>query len=624
MTGLFGDYSNININKNKINNNNNTNNTNTVTPNQNIINNTMIANNLQLYMNLINMQNALNQQNMILNSNNQNIQNIQNTNNINQNQNINTKPVLTNKNVTVKKSNNVITNTERNELGQVYKIGDFYSDTNLIREKLGIMNTETIKDISRATLNVPDKIYLGVLVLTDFRLIYKMENEKYLNNNYSEDYFKIPLFLISKVEKVQDKKMSFNAIPIEITLKDTRIIKFHLYDLQRFYYNLCDATSPLDYKQFFDFAKKYNRIKFQNKNITNGWKIYDPIIEFSRQGVTEDNDLGLRYCYINKNFEICETYPEFLIEPKEISDEDIKQIARYRSKGRIPIFSYYYSGNVNTGLKVTPSIWRSAQNKRGLVSNKSCPADVRLLNCISKLGDKNGKIYIYDCRPKLNAFVNRVGGGGYEKEGDYDNATLYFCEIDNIHKARKALNSMYSLCLSNKINDYNNFWTNLEQSGWFQFIYLMLKNANEISKTLQNNHSVLIHCSDGWDRTAQLSSLSQLLLDPFYRTINGFAILIEKDWLSFGHQFGLRNGFADKEKQDQASPIFLQFLDAVHQLLEQFPNAFEFNEKFLLFLAKNYGLNLYGTFLYNNEKQRKVENAKFETASVWTEIFYVL
>jgi hypothetical protein len=149
----------------------------------------------------------------------------------------------------------------------------------------------------------------------------------------------------------------------------------------------------------------------------------------------------------------------------------------------------------------------------------------------------------------------------------------------------------------------------------------MLKNANEISKTLQNNHSVLIHCSDGWDRTAQLSSLSQLLLDPFYRTINGFAVLVEKDWLSFGHQFGLRNGFSDKDKQDQASPIFLQFLDAVHQLLEQFPNAFEFNERFLLFLAKNYRVNLYGTFMFNNDKERKERNAKTETASVWTEIF---
>ena len=85
-----------------------------------------------------------------------------------------------------------------------------------------------------------------------------------------------------------------------------------------------------------------------------------------------------------------------------------------------------------------------------------------------------------------------------------------------------------------------------------------------------------------------MSSLSQILLDPFYRTINGFAVLIEKDWLSFGHQFALRNGIMKKPGggDDQASPIFLQFLDAVHQLLLQNPNSFEFNEKFLLFLAK--------------------------------------
>ena len=415
--------------------------------------------------------------------------------------------------------------------------------------------------------------------------------------------------------------MAFDAIPIEITLKDTRVIKFHLYDLQRFYYNLSDATNPCDYCQFYSFPKLYNEANFQGKNFTNGWNMYDPIIEFSRQGVTEENNLGLRYSYVNKNFKICPTYPEFLVEPKNITDEQLKQSSSYRTKGRLPIFTYYYSGNVNTNLKVTPSIWRSAQNKRGLMGNKTCEADVSLLNAISRLGGPDGKLYIFDCRPKLNAFVNRVGGGGYEKEKDYDNATLFFCEIDNIHKARKALNSLYSLCLSNKINDYNNFWTNLEQTGWFQFIYLMLKNANEISKTLQSNHSVLIHCSDGWDRTAQLSSLSQLLLDPFYRTINGFAVLIEKDWLSFGHQFGLRNGFSDKDKQDQASPIFLQFLDACHQLLEQFPNAFEFNEKFLLFLAKNYRLNLYGTFMFNNDKERKDRNAKFDTPSVWTEIF---
>jgi hypothetical protein len=33
---------------------------------------------------------------------------------------------------------------------------------------------------------------------------------------------------------------------------------------------------------------------------------------------------------------------------------------------------------------------------------------------------------------------------------------------------------------------------------------------------------------DGWDRTSQLTSLAELLLDPYYRSAHGFAILVEK------------------------------------------------------------------------------------------------
>ncbi len=129
----------------------------------------------------------------------------------------------------------------------------------------------------------------------------------------------------------------------------------------------------------------------------------------------------------------------------------------------------------------------------------------------------------------------------------------------------------------------------------------------------------MVHCSDGWDRTTQLSSLAQLLIDPFYRTIEGFIKLIEKDWLSFGHPIANRNGYHTEElKEEEVAPIFLQWLDCVHQLLYQFPNAFEFNLDFLVYLASHHNTCLYGTFLFNSEREREHYNAKTDTLSIWS------
>jgi len=60
----------------------------------------------------------------------------------------------------------------------------------------------------------------------------------------------------------------------------------------------------------------------------------------------------------------------------------------------------------------------------------------------------------------------------------------------------------------------------LESTKWLQHLSLLLKAALLAVNAVDRDHRpVLVHCSDGWDRTPQIVALSKMLLDPYYRTI---------------------------------------------------------------------------------------------------------
>ncbi len=65
--------------------------------------------------------------------------------------------------------------------------------------------------------------------------------------------------------------------------------------------------------------------------------------------------------------------------------------------------------------------------------------------------------------------------------------------------------------------------------------------------------------------------------------VQGFQVLVEREWLEFGHKFADRCALGIyTEDTNERCPIFLQFLDCMHQLIKQFPCAFQFNEAFLV------------------------------------------
>lgn len=306
------------------------------------------------------------------------------------------------------------------------------------------------------------------------------------------------------------------------------------------------------------------------------------------------------------------------------------------------------------------------------------------------------KNLIVDARPRLNATVNSAIGKGSEDMAHYGAASKAYLGIANIHVMRNSLNKVVDALKHTDMTDLPPSRDQLAKSGWLEHISLILDGARIIVRAIAIEHShVLIHCSDGWDRTSQLSALAQICLDPYYRTLEGFIVLVEKDWLSFGHQFRQRSGLLNSDKWfeienerigggevanngaagggnafenallsakgffgnkkndsreslvdnetemrsgyesprsngtphtpekgsatklDEVSPVFHQFLDSVYQLLCQHPTRFEFNERFLRRLLYHLYSCQYGTFLFDNEKERAEYKASERTQSVW-------
>lgn len=237
------------------------------------------------------------------------------------------------------------------------------------------------------------------------------------------------------------------------------------------------------------------------------------------------------------------------------------------------------------------------------------------------------RLRIMDCRPEMYAKGNALTGKGHEvlgRLGGPNCTTLEFAGIDNIHAMRKSFAAMRMACFDAESPDYLQA---VHQSRWLHHLSAILTTAIRVASQLERGDPVLIHCSDGWDRTAQVAAVAQVLLDPFYRTLDGFRILLFKDFESFGHKFRDRSGIYEVE---EASPIFFQFLDAVWQIWRQQPWEFEFTEHLLEVLAYVAQTRFTADFAFNNTMERararqgaahSFSNETQIHVSVWAHIF---
>ncbi|XP_027532280.1 myotubularin-related protein 7 isoform X2 [Neopelma chrysocephalum] len=443
------------------------------------------------------------------------------------------------------------------------------------------------------------KAVLGTLYLTATHVIF-VEN--------GSETRKETWVLHSQISSIEKQATTATGCPLLIRCKNFQVIQLVIpqeRDCHDIYISLIRLARPVKYEELYCFS--FNP-KLDKEEREQGWKLVDLNEEYNRMGVPNNY---WQICDVNRDYGVCDSYPTEVYVPKSATAHIIVGSSKFRSRRRFPALSYYCKDN-------NASICRSSQPLSGFSAR--CLEDEQMLQAIRKANPGSDFIYVVDTRPKLNAMANRAAGKGYENEDNYSNIKFQFIGIENIHVMRNSLQKMLEVC-ELKSPSMSDFLWGLENSGWLKHIKAIMDAGIFIAKAVaEEGVSVLVHCSDGWDRTAQVCSVASLLLDPYYRTMKGFMVLIEKDWVSFGHKFNHRYGNLDGDPKE-ISPVIDQFIECVWQLMEQFPCAFEFNERFLIHIQHHIYSCQFGNFLCNSQKERRELKIQERTYSLWAHLW---
>uniref|UniRef100_A0A8C0IPD2 Myotubularin related protein 4 n=1 Tax=Chelonoidis abingdonii TaxID=106734 RepID=A0A8C0IPD2_CHEAB len=455
--------------------------------------------------------------------------------------------------------------------------------------------------------------YLGhandaVIAVSNYRLHIKLK----------DSVINVPLRMMESVE-------SRDMFQLHIICKDSKVVRCHFSTFkqcQEWLKRLSRAIArPAKPEDLFAFAyhawclgvcadeeDQHAHLCHPGDHVKYRFEMEVVRMDFDLQNVWRVSD-------INSNYKLCTSYPQKLLVPVWITDKELENVASFRSWKRIPVVVYRHQPNGAAIARCSqPEIswwgWRNADDEYLVTSiAKACALNPGTKTASGTLhnGPSEGteasdtdfdssltacsgvenagapqKLLILDARSYTAAVANRAKGGGCECEEYYPNCEVVFMGMANIHSIRNSFQYLRAVC--SQMPDPSNWLSALESTKWLQHLSVMLKTAVLVSNAVdREGRPVLVHCSDGWDRTPQIVALAKILLDPYYRTMEGFQVLVESDWLDFGHKFGDRCGHHENvEDQNEQCPVFLQWLDSVHQLLKQFPCLFEFNEAFLV------------------------------------------
>ncbi|RHY42823.1 hypothetical protein DYB30_011514 [Aphanomyces astaci] len=313
-----------------------------------------------------------------------------------------------------------------------------------------------VEHVQRVTnmvvISQKERAVQGVMKITNYRIAFMPYDT---SARYGS--FQVPLAALLPIVR--------DGLKLNLPCKDLRKIYLSMHDAytHKNYYDAPPQTPDIRWIQLLMtkmrpqisitslFAFTYKAAKVDAGQVTttsmdmNPWLVYSPMKEYQRLGfLSNDDDTNDAITWRllkNPKCRFSQTYPQLMVVPSCMTEEQLVHSARFRSRGRLPIVVWRHPDNKCV-------LARSSQPNYGLQS-KRCEADRILLKSYRDSANKNSggvapPLHIVDARKNLATQGNRFKGKGVENSSHYDGAVVEFLGIANIHKMRDSVEMLQS------------------------------------------------------------------------------------------------------------------------------------------------------------------------------------
>eukprot|EP01125_Pyxidicula_operculata_P020854 TRINITY_DN7831_c0_g1_i1.p1 TRINITY_DN7831_c0_g1~~TRINITY_DN7831_c0_g1_i1.p1 ORF type:complete len:2512 (+),score=475.63 TRINITY_DN7831_c0_g1_i1:325-7860(+) len=419
------------------------------------------------------------------------------------------------------------------------------------------------------------------------------------------------------------------------------------------------CSLPVSAERFF-----LSNVEWKTFSNSSGWEIYDAKEELERQQGSLD-EASWQVVFRPKTNLISQdlnttSLPPLLILPKSVTKNGqiVLSSQFYRKRGRLP--TYIWGSNDKKSLFYGCSLLRAERPKsvdetRELLSKLQDTAggglspiretenfeeaDKKLLKLIleSHLSVQqavahDGSLLAYN-NPRFKKSTQKVsnkitildvGDLNSTLEKEYSQiATFRFLSLPTKRQLLESYEEIFYAAVNFGIGQCDKFRNDVLTSNWLDIIRICLDETRHIVNSLLKSECVIIENDGKSSHDGILLTLTQLSCDSYYRTLNGFCSLIEKDWVQYSYRYSSELGNFphplkdhDKDKDlSYFSPDFLLLMNCVWEMWQKYPSYFQFSENLLVFILDCLYDNRFATFTCDSEEER--QEFKSKMPSIW-------